>query len=209
MMWKRGQYVGLMLLAAAAVGDVRAEEGNFFTNMLRYGGTTVPPSQPKEVEEAYCPAIEVADGGAALRTFGGRAGDTASVRSQITLGRIARECARLQDGSVTVKVGVEGQVLLGPAGAPGRFEAPVKIEIKYGDKVVVSRLKRVTVTIGSGEAQGLFSLIEDNFVVPPSMSRDYDIVVGLGGSARAPSPKKRKAPVAAASPESAGPGVAQ
>lgn len=194
-----GASAGLALLATGPAGAVAAEGGNWFTNMLTYGGPTVPPSQPSDREAAYCPSVDIAEGGAALQTFGGRAGGASSVRSQITLGRLARECARLQDGSLAVKVGVEGQVLLGPAGTPGRFDAPVHIAIKSGGKVVTARVKRVPVAIGAGEAQGLFAVVEDNLIVPPASAENYEIEVRLGGgSPREPGPRKRKAPVAAA-----------
>jgi hypothetical protein len=181
-----------LVALAAAAGPAGAQEGNFLTNMFKYGGTTVPPSQPKDVEPPYCPPVEVAEGGAALQSYGGKAGNSSALRNQITFGRLARECAWLQDGSVSVKVGVEGLVLLGPAGTAGRFEAPVQIAIKYGDKAVVSRARKTTVAIDSGEVQGMFSLVEDGLVVPPAMAGDYSIEVALGAGGARSAPKKRK-----------------
>lgn len=194
----------LVVVGVGTASGATAEEGNFLTNMFKYGGTTVPPSQPQDLGEVYCPPVDVPEGGAALRSFGGKGGDNGSLRNQITLGRIARECNRLQDGSITVKVGVAGQVLLGPAGAPGRFEAPLQIAIKYGDKVVVSRSKRVAVAVAPGEAQGLFTIVEDGLIVPPAMTGEYDITVSLGGPQGRPAPRKRKPAAAAAAPEAAG-----
>jgi len=184
-------------LAASVVctSGVRAEDGNIFTNMLKYGGTTVPPSQPADLDPPYCPQVQVPEGGAAIRSYGGRAGDSGSLRHQVTLGRVARECTRLADGTLDVKVGVEGQVLLGPVGAPGRFEAPVSFSIKYGGKVIVSRGRRVAVPVPAGQAQGLFSVVEDHLVVPASMSQNYEIEVRLGAAPqRVAAPKTRKAP---------------
>ena len=196
----------VVLTAGATQAQAPApEEGNFLTNMFKYGGTTVPPSQPKDLGEPYCPQVDVPEGGAALRSLGGRAGDNAAVRNQITLGRLARECTKLQDGSVAIKVGIAGQVLLGPAGAPGRFEAPVQIAIKYGDTIIASRSKKVAVSVAPGEAQGLFTLVEDGFVVPRAMSEDYDIVVSLGSGSAKPAARSRRKPASAsAAPEGAG-----
>ncbi|MCJ2034584.1 hypothetical protein [Methylobacterium sp. J-068] len=167
------------------------EEGNFLTNMFKYGGTSVPPSQPADRDLPYCPTVEVPEGGAAIRV----GGEGAGLRHQVTLGRVARECTRLQDGTLSVKVGVEGQVLLGPAGAPGRFDAPVTITIKSGGKAIVSRVRRVAVPVPAGQAQGLFSLVEDNLVVPAALSQNYDIEVRLGAAPqRVATPKARKPP---------------
>ncbi|MEA1832919.1 hypothetical protein U8607_12590 [Methylobacterium durans] len=196
-----------LLLALVATG-ARAEEGNFLSNLFKYGGTTVPPSQPKELEAPYCPPVGVSEGGAALQTLAGRSADKPNIRTQVTLGRLARECTRREDGSITVKVGVEGRVLLGPAGTPGRFDVPITIAIKSDEKVVTSRFRRLSATVGPGEAQGFFSVVEEDLSVPAAMTRDYEIEVGLGGSApKAGKPQpRRKAPVAAVpnSPEQTG-----
>ncbi|KQT70887.1 hypothetical protein ASG51_11920 [Methylobacterium sp. Leaf465] len=203
---KGRQRLGLLLAATLAasgvgVGPTSAEEGNVFMNMLKFGGTTVPPSQPDDTDPPYCPTVAVPEGGAAIQSYAGRAGDGTSLRHQVTIGRLARECAKLQDGSVSVKVGVEGQVLLGPVGKPGRFEAPVSISIKAGDKVVLSRVHRVPVTVPAGAAQGLFSFVEDNLVVPAAMARDYDIEVRLGAAPQKTAPRKKKKPAVSATSE--------
>ena len=91
----RIRLLALLALAGLAAAPAVAEEGNVFTNIFKYGGTTVPPSQPKDVEPAYCPNVDVMEGGAALRIMAG-----ANVRTQISLGRLARECARRVAGEV-------------------------------------------------------------------------------------------------------------
>ncbi|KAB1075351.1 hypothetical protein F6X51_03745 [Methylobacterium planeticum] len=199
---------GLVALGVLAASGPRAEEGNFLSNIFKYGGTTVPPSQAPELEAPYCPPVGVTEGGAALQAMGGSAGNAASIRTQMSLGRLARECVRRQDGSISVKVGVEGRVLLGPAGAPGRFDVPLTIVIKYDDKVVTSRSHRTSVTVAPGEAQGFFSVIEEDLVVPAAMTRDYEIEVGLGGGAKAKKAPARRKPVPAAS-AGGEPGAAQ
>ena len=191
---------GLALAASLAAVPARAEEGNVLSNLFKYGGTTVPPSQPKELEGAYCPTVDIAEGGAALRTLAGGA-----VRTQVSLGRIARECARREDGSVSLKVGVEARVLLGPAGAPGRIEVPVTIRIKANDKVVVTRFERTDAVLAPGEAQGFATVVVDDIAIPPAMSADYEIEVGLGGRGKAAVPKpRRKKPAVAAAPAAGG-----
>lgn len=183
--------MGVALVALVIASGARAEEGNLFTNMFKYGGTTVPPSQPADLDPPYCPTVEVPEGGASVQT-----GTGTGLRHQIALSRLARECARLQDGTLSVKVGVEGHVLLGPAGAPGRFEAPVTIAITYGGKVVTTRTRRIPTIVPAGQAQGLFSVVEDNLIVPAAMAGNYDIAVRLGGGAAAPraARKPRKPP---------------
>ncbi|SFG87355.1 hypothetical protein [Methylobacterium gossipiicola] len=187
--------VPLVLAGQAA----QAEEGNIFTNIFKYGGTTVPPSQAAPLDEPYCPTVDVPEGGAALRNPPNASGT--ALRSQTTLGRLARECTRLQDGGIRVKVGIEGHVLLGPAGAPGRFEAPLAVSLKAAGKVIATRSRRVAVAVPSGAAQGLFSVIEDDLIVPAASAGNYDIEVRLGGSAPHHAPGRRKPAVPLATSE--------
>lgn len=194
---------GALAVLALGAGAARAEEGNVFSNLFRYGGTTVPPSQPKDSEPAYCPSIDVPEGGAALTTPAGQKGDAASVRTQVSLGRVARECTRREDGSITVKVGVETRVLLGPSGAPGRFDVPFTIAIRQDAKVISTRTKRVAVVVAPGEAQGFATVVEDDIAVPAAASADYEIVVGLGGGGVRPGKPKprRRAPAREGAPQ--------
>jgi hypothetical protein len=192
----RGALRLLTVIPAVLAAQAGAEDGNVFTNIFKYGGTTVPPSQAAPLDEPYCPTVEVPEGGAALRNPPGATGTAAALRSQTTLGRLARECARLQDGSIRVKVGIEGHVLLGPAGAPGRFEAPLTITLKSSGKVIATRGRRVPVTVPPGAAQGLFSVIEDDLLVPAASAGDYDIEVRLGGGAPSHRPPVRRKPAA-------------
>ncbi|TXM94926.1 hypothetical protein FV219_18410, partial [Methylobacterium sp. WL122] len=78
----RAALCGLVLALGAAPAG--AEEGNVFSNLFKYGGTTVPPSQPKELEAAYCPTVDVPEGGAALTNPLGAT--AAGIRSQVSLG---------------------------------------------------------------------------------------------------------------------------
>ena len=193
--------LGLVAAMGASAPASAQEGGNVFTNLLKFGGTTVPPSRPQETEPAYCPTVDVMEGGAALRVMAG-----ANVRTQISLGRLARECVRREDGSVAVKVGVEARVLLGPAGAPGRFDVPVTVSIKRDDKVVTSRSARTSAEIEKGEAQGFAQIIVEDLTVPAAMTADYEIEVGLGAAkaATAKAKPRRKPAAAAAAPAGGG-----
>lgn len=159
-----------------------------------YGGTTAPPQAPTPVDEVRCPQVDVIDGGAALRAYsGGGVGEASALRSQISLGDLARECVLQADGNVAVKVGVEGRALIGPAGGSGKFEAPLRIVIRDGDRVYANISRRVPVTIPAGETQGRFVIVEEGMTVPASIGDNYLIEVGLGnvGPAQAQTRRRR------------------
>lgn len=173
------------LAALAGCSSTSGEGGGgTLSNFLLYGGATVPPSRSDAFFEAPCPSVDVFEGGSAMRVGS----------AQISIGELARECAvNDQDKSVSVKVGVEGRVLLGPGGAGGRFTAPVRINIKVGDRILATRTRTVSVAIPPGEAQAFFNVVEEGFVVPNQFARDYEIEVGLaGGRGAAPARSKTR-----------------
>jgi hypothetical protein len=162
-------------------------------DMLLSGGISPPKTQQAAMSDTYCPAVSVTEGGAAIQAYsGGRVGDAEALRSQVALGQLARECALQPDGSVLVKVGVEGRALQGAGGSAGRFDVPVHIIVKKGSTVLAERVRRTAVAIPAGDTQGSFALVEDGIVVPASASQDFDIEVGLGGSGPTDKPRRRR-----------------
>ncbi|CAA9352271.1 MAG: hypothetical protein AVDCRST_MAG90-2494 [uncultured Microvirga sp.] len=185
-----GLAVGLALAGCNSSSSEGA--GSTLRNLVMFGGPTVPAPAAGGLEDAYCPRVGVIDGGAALQAYAGRTGDPNALRNQISLTELARECVARPDGATLVKVGVEGRALLGPgASAGGRFEAPVRVVIKSGDRVLATRFRRVPVTIPAGDTQGSFTVVEEGLVVPPG-SGEFEIEVGLGGAGGPERPARRR-----------------
>jgi len=139
-------------------------------------GPVLDPGDPN------CPAVGVMEGGSAIQSFSGGTGASA-LRSQITLGQLARECVLQADGSVLVKVGVEGRALLGVVGGGGRYNVPVRVVVRSGDVVIANRVRQAAIAIPAGDTHGFFALVEDGIVVPRSIADNFEIEVGLGGAA--------------------------
>jgi hypothetical protein len=186
--------IGALVLAASALGACGATPGaegggNPLLNIVRYGGPTVPPPMSQARVDAPCPQVDVIVGGAAIRSYAGSPGDNRALRSQISLGNLARECVWTEDGFYEIKVGVEGRVLLGPRGAPGRFDAPLRIVVRNNNQVFDSRQVRASATVAPGQTQANFLVVEENLRVPATVGRNYLIEVGLvsggqGGAGR-------------------------
>jgi hypothetical protein len=158
------------------------------------GGPAVRPSDqmkvlPVAAQDINCPDVTVADGGAALRVGGP---DNASVRYQFNIGDTARQCDPAGPGQASIKIGVSGQVVVGPAGAAGTFSAPLKITVtQLGDnKPVFSQTIRTEATT-NGVAAGTFRIVTDPISVPmPTLQLAdlYSITVGFEGGTGGPSP---------------------
>lgn len=199
-------------LALAATGAARAESGGFFKNLFGGGsgeggggGGNLMAPKAFDPDDVYCPNVFVPDGGAALQSFAGAAGDNTRLRHQIVFSRLSRECRARGDGSVSVRVGVELRAMLGPAGAPGRFEAPVTVSITYNDQPVTSRPRRVAIPIPAGTAQGEATVIENDLVVPADKAWGYDIEVTLAGRKAKPAARRKPAPAAVDAAQSEAP----
>ncbi|MEE1654629.1 hypothetical protein VB618_00350 [Microvirga sp. CF3062] len=158
------------------------ESGFGVGDMLLTAGATPTPRQAAETRDVYCPTVEVMDGGSVIRIGGG---DSGSVRSQIALGDLARECVGQPDGSTLVRVGVEARALLGAGGSAGRYDVPVQIVVKDGSSVFANRSRRVAAAIPAGQTQTTVSVIEEGIVVPAASVDSFEIEVGLGTRAAA------------------------
>jgi hypothetical protein len=142
---------------------------------------TVTPSTATSAEDdlVYCPRVSLIEGAASLRS-----GEGSSLRHQITIGDLARECRAGPDGSVKLRVGVELRALLGPAGGSsgGTWTVPVRVVLRSDTQTLATRGRSLSVTIPKGETFGTATFVEDNLTVPASAAESYQIEVGLGGA---------------------------
>lgn len=119
-----------------------------------------------------------------------------SLRYQANFVRFARECA-LRGKDVTMKVGVEGRVILGPAGTPGETALPIRLAVvKEGlnPQTVWTKFYMVPVTLQPGQPFATFTHVEEDmtFPMPPGNQFDqYVIYVGFDPQSAAPEPRKK------------------
>ncbi len=153
----------------------------------------------KPIEKLDCPEIVVLDGTAAHRVYQGPESNE-NVRYQYSLGDVARECIH-QGDQIAMKVGIAGQVLLGPVGAPGSFTVPIRLAVvREADSTpVLTKLYSASVTIVPGKTEGNFTIVTEPLLVPFLQARtaeDYSIKVGIDvqgpGGAPAERPRKKK-----------------
>jgi hypothetical protein len=176
---KAGMALAVLGVSALAGCAAPGEGGMGIGEMLLTGGASLAPVQAKPVDDVYCPPVTVFEGGSAIRS-----GDSASVRSQVAISNLARECMGQPDGSTLVKVGVEARALLGSGGSAGRYNVPVQIVVKDGSTVIATRSRTAVAAIPAGGTQATVTVIEDNIVVPAARANSFEIEVGLGGRGR-------------------------
>jgi hypothetical protein len=157
--------------------------------------TRFPAAVDKGGNDFDCPVLDVAPNGASMRDFGGTAeGGAQSLRNQVSISNLAREC-KDAGASISMNLGVEGSVLLGPAGSPGTFTVPLLFEARVKDKVVTTRRETLSVVIPPNESRAFFSTVLTDFSIPKD--DDTDVYVGLsksGGPALRPPVHRKRRP---------------
>ena len=145
-----------------------------------------------------CPEIKVRTGAATLM-IGDKPGEgepsPMDVRYQGSIVRTAREC-HLNSGLLTIKVGVEGRVITGPAGGPGTVNVPLRIAVVHetlNPTTVVTKFTIIPVTVNNAVDRVTFTHVEPDLTFPlprPASAIDsYVIYVGFDPLSAQP-PKK-------------------
>jgi hypothetical protein len=200
-----GLLVGSCATVEAPLGPIgEAKDGSASVRATQGG-------QPSEIE---CPAVTVRSGASAWQLpSGGRATD---VRYQGSLGQLVRECAILGE-TMTMRVGVEGRLLIGPKGGPGSVKVPIRMALVAEGptpKPLWSKFYNADVSVPEGASQAVFSIVEDDLTFPMPSNRDignYVVYVGFdpqGAAAARPAAPKAKPKPAAAPPQAARPAPA-
>jgi hypothetical protein len=143
------------------------------------------PLKTTSTPKVECPGLDIRPGASTLNIAIKTAGATGSdLRYQLSVGQTAREC-RVQDGRMSVKVGVQGRILLGPMGSPGSIDIPLRYAVvREGPepRLIVTKLKRIGATIPAGQTHIKFVDIEDglNFALPSTSELEaYVVYVGF------------------------------
>ena len=90
------------------------------------------------------------------------------LRYQGSFAQTARSCSR-SGTTMTIKLGVQGRIILGPGGTPGQVDVPIRfalVEEGIQPKTIWTKFYRVPVTIGEGQPSVSFTHIEDDLTVP-------------------------------------------
>jgi hypothetical protein len=211
-------FIGAQLIAACLSGAVasiapigpalaQSAESPGVTDRIKnfFLGTPPPPQQRQANaprEELECPVIEVRSGASTLTVHGPGDPVATNVRYQATIGQTARECAVLGT-TMTVKVGMQGRLILGPLGGPGKLDVPVRMAlVQEGPepKTLWTKLYQVPVAVAAGQSQIPFVHVEQDLTFPvpkPDELESYVVYVGfdqIGAKEAKPRPKGKPQP---------------
>ena len=194
--------VALVACALSAMSPAVAEESitDKLGGWFGFGKSSNPPpggnnpaGPPAEVD---CPSVAVRQGAATLSiTEPGAEAGPMTTRYQVSIGQMARECAAL-GGMMTMKVGVEGRVLLGPAGGPGQIDVPIRMAVVQegpNPKTVLSKFYKLAVAIPPGQTSVPFVHVEQDLTFPTPRAADFDnyvVYVGFDPASLSTKPER-------------------
>jgi hypothetical protein len=162
-----------------------------------------------------CPFLDIRQGASTL-TFPppppDGSNEAMALKYQGIFVRAARDCA-VVNGQMVIRIGVQGRIIVGPAGGAGQIDVPLRIAVVSAPitapKTVVTKLIRIPVTIGANDPNVDFTHIEEGltFPMPSSSSDPYVVYLGFDPLAAAaqdhtkkPAPAKKPKPSAKPNP---------
>jgi hypothetical protein len=158
---------------------------------------TVPPvDQPIQ----DCPPVSIRAGASTFAVAApGKQPVGNDLRYQVSITRTARDCTRT-GGDITARIGIQGRVIAGPAGAPESVEIPMRVAVVKGgisESTIATKAYRTTVAM-TPDGSAPFTLVADDLVYPVPIGAtgdSYIFYIGFDPQVLAPEPKaapKRK-----------------
>src|ERR1700738_1293114 len=117
------------------------------------------------------------------------------LRFQATITKTARDC-NLNGGEITARIGIQGRVIAGPAGAPSTVEIPLRVAVVQGgvqEKTIATKVYRTSVTMTETGSEP-FSLVAEELGYPApagAVGDSYIFYIGFDPQALKPEPKPK------------------
>ena len=183
-----------VFVAPASAQSLTDRFKNLFGGSKQSDVPIVDPQGP--APELNCPPVTIR-AGASTYLVGTPGKDAVGndVRFQASITRTSRSCD-LENGQITAKIGIQGRVIAGPAGAPETIEVPMRIAVVQGgvnEKTIATKAYRTTVTMAE-DGSVPFTLVVDDLVypVPPAAVADsYIFYIGFDPQALTPQPRAK------------------
>ena len=193
---------GMILAGCSSLGTSPSNSPSLTDRFTSLFGASAPGQEPAKAAgpdpNLDCPTVDVRQGASTVQvTATGKGADAGSLRYQLGISRTARECA-VAGSSMSMKIGIQGRVVLGPAGAPGQVDVPLRLAlVREGvePKTIWTKFYKVPVAVPSGQSNVTFTYVEENLAFPvPSLDElaAYIVYVGFDQAVKEQPAKKTK-----------------
>ena len=188
---------GSMFGAGSSIGNATSAVGDRFSQLFgsnsQQPGETPPAAQDGDLT---CPSVSIRPGASTYAVAApGKQAVGNDLRYQATITRTARDC-NLNAGQISVRIGIQGRVIVGPSGAPDAVDVPLRVAVVQEGvtpKTIATKVFQTRVQIG-GETSVPFSLVGEDLVYPaPSaaVGDSYVFYIGFDPQALKPEPRAR------------------
>ena len=131
-----------------------------------------------------CPPIKVRPGAEALYYYGnGKVGNPSDLQYEAVIDKQSRNCV-VSNGLITVKMGVVGRLMLGPAGNQTSVNLPVRFAVEREDNPLFSELYQLPVSVTPPAQANDFVKVVENVQIPYVSGDDITIWVGFDSSGK-------------------------
>jgi hypothetical protein len=162
------------MFAPAPAADASLQNASPSAAELATASTNALPAIATE-----CPPIKVRPGAEALFFYGkGKAGNPRDLNYQAIIDKQARNCV-VSNGLITVKMGIVGRVLLGPAGNQTSVSVPVRFAVERDDVALYSEKYDIPVPITPPDQSEEFVKVVDGVQIPYVGGENITIWVGF------------------------------
>lgn len=159
---------------------------------------TPPAEGHSSASDVLCPPVAIRSGASTYAVGApGKEAVGSDLRFQATITRTARECAS-NGGDITARIGIQGRIIVGPAGAPPTIQVPLRVAVVQGgvsERTIATKAYQTTVTMGESGSEP-FTLVAEDLTFPaPSadVAENYVFYIGFDPQALKPEPKPKAA----------------
>jgi hypothetical protein len=168
------------------------------------GETSTPAGVTAADAQLTCPPVSIRSGASTLAVgLPGKPASGSDLRYQVTITRTARDC-NLNGNQITARVGIEGRVIVGPAGAPPSVDVPLRVAVVQEgvqDKIIFTKFYHTSVAMAANSENAAYNFVAEDvtYPVPQGDAGDsYVFYIGFDPnglkSQPAPRPAKRAKP---------------
>ncbi|HYI29144.1 MAG TPA: hypothetical protein VD863_14995 [Bradyrhizobium sp.] len=155
-----------------------------------------PPAADQPPSDLSCPPVTIRAGASTYQVAApGKQPVGNDLRFQVTITRTARECS-YNGGEITARIGIQGRVIAGPAGAPTAVDIPMRVAVVQSgiqEKTIATKAYRTSVTM-SEDGSVPFTLLAEDLVYPAppgAVGDSYIFYIGFDPQALKPEPKAK------------------
>lgn len=187
---------GLLVAPASAQSITDRFKGLFGGKSEQAPAPGAPPAA-EAPSDLSCPPVTIRAGASTYQVAApGKQPVGNDLRFQVTITRTARECS-YNAGEITARIGIQGRVIAGPAGAPSAVDIPIRVAVVQSgiqEKTIATKAYRTSVTM-SEDGSVPFTLVAEDLVYPAppgAVGDSYIFYIGFDPQALKPEPKARK-----------------